>query len=72
MEILNLNLTGDFMNTAQEAIKNLQSMSKELERLSNNPKIFPTAYGAYLEQMAQEMYRNSNDLAQVAALYGDI
>ena len=72
MEILNLNLTGDFMNTAREAIKNLQVMSKELERLSNSPKVFPTAYGAYLEQMAQEMYRNSNDLAQLASYYGDI
>lgn len=60
------------MDTAQEAISNLQLMSKELERLSLNPKIFPTAYGAYLEQLAQDMYRNANELTSLASLYGDI
>jgi len=72
MERLNLNLTRDFMNTAQEAINNLQVMSKELERLSMNPKIFPTAFGAYLEQLSHQMYKDANDLTSLSSLYGDI
>lgn len=72
MERLNLNLTGEFMDTAAEAISNLQLMSKELERLSVSPKIYSTQFGAYLEQLSHEMWRNSNDLSSLSALYGDI
>jgi hypothetical protein len=72
MQRLNLNLTEDFMETAQEAIDNLKVMSQELERLANTPKMFSTDYGMYLEQMAHEMYRNSNELTYLASLYGDI
>jgi hypothetical protein len=72
MERLNLNLTRDFMDTAAEAVNNLQLMSKELERLSMSPKIFPTGFGAYLEQLSHQMYRDANDLASLSSLYGDI
>jgi len=72
MERLNLNLTRDYMNTAQEAINNLQVMSEELERLSMNPKIFPTQFGMYLQQLSHQMYRDANDLNSLSALYGDI
>ncbi len=72
MERLNLNLTGDYMNTAAEAISNLQLMSKELERLSMSPKIFPTGFGAYLEQLSHQMYKDANDLSSLSALYSDI
>ena len=60
------------MNTAQEAINNLQVMSDELARLSMNPKIFPTAFGAYLEQLSHQMYRDANDLTSLSAMYSDI
>ena len=72
MERLNLNLTRDYMDKASDAISNLQIMSKELERLSMNPKIYSTQFGAYLEQLSHEMWRNSNDLTSLSSLYGDI
>lgn len=72
MERLNLNLTRDYMDKASDAISNLQIMSKELERLSMSPKIYSTQFGAYLEQLSHEMWRNSNDLTSLSSLYGDI
>lgn len=72
MERLNLNLTEVFVDTAHDAIKNLQTMSKELERLSMSPKNYNTGFAAYLEQLSHEMYRSSNELKSLVSMYGDV
>ncbi len=66
------NLTGGFMNNAQEAISSLEVMSSELERLSNEPRNYNTDYSIFLAQLSAEMYRNANELKCVVGLYGDL
>ncbi len=72
MERLNLNLTGEFMDTAADAINSLQVLSKELDRLSMKGKIFPTDLGQYLEQISQDCHKYANELTWLSSLYGDI
>lgn len=58
------------MNEINEAINNLELMSKTLEKLSNKPENYNTYYSVYLEQMSWEMFKMSKELTQIGYAFG--
>ena len=72
MEILNLNLTGDFMDTQHDMINSLAVISESFKKYSLNPKVYNTQFGLYLEQMANQMEKDKIKLEYEVSYYGDI
>lgn len=53
-----------------EAIANMASTSKALEKFCNDPKNY-NSYGAQLlEQMSWELHKQANDLRELQYMYG--
>lgn len=58
------------MNEINEAINNLEAMSKTLEALSNKPENYNMYYAEYLAQMSWEMFKMSKELIQINHAFG--
>jgi hypothetical protein len=54
----------------QEAIANIDSTSKALEKFCNDPQNYNSAGAELLEMMSWELYKQSNDLRDLQSRYG--
>jgi len=72
MEILNLNLTGDFMKTGKDTISYMQQMIQDLELIAAEPQHYGKEVAHKLENLSYEMYRNVSELQSLIYMYGDI
>ena len=55
---------------AQDAIKNLESISEALEKAANKPENYNTEWSHYLEQMSWQMHKHANELRDLEYLLG--
>ena len=53
-----------------EAIANMASTSKALEKFCNDPKNYNSYASQFLEQMSWELHKQANDLREVQYMYG--
>ena len=60
------------MNEINEAINNLELMSKTLENMANRPENYNTYYSVYLEQYSWELYKMSKELTQIGYAFGGV
>lgn len=60
------------MEQIQESINTLETMSKTLEKLSNDPKHYNSYYAQYLEQISWEMFKMSKELVQINYAFGGV
>lgn len=51
---------------ANEAIKNLETMSAVLEKCANKPENYNTEWAYYLEQMSWSLHKHANDLREIS------
>jgi len=72
MEILNLNLTGEFMRNGNDTIIFMQQMIQDLELIAAEPKHYGSEVAHKLENLSYEMYRNVSELQSLIYMYGDI
>lgn len=54
---------------ANEAIKNLESISSALEKAANKPENYNTEWAYYLEQMSWSMHKHANELRELEYLF---
>lgn len=57
-------------NIIEEAIANMASTSKALEKFCNDPKNYNSYTSQLLEQMSWELYKQANDLRDIQYKYG--
>ena len=60
------------MNEINEAINNLDLMSKTLEKMANKPENYNTYYATYLEQYSWELFKMSKELVQISYTFGGL
>lgn len=72
MEILNLNLTEEFMMNGLDTINYMQQMIDDLEIVANDPRHFGKEVAHELEMLSYDMYKASNKLQELIYQYGDI
>mgnify|MGYP001593032526 FL=1 len=72
MEILNLNLTREFMRNGNDTISYMQQMIQDLELIANQPQHYGKEVAHKLENLSYEMYRNVSELQSLIYMYGDI
>jgi hypothetical protein len=72
MEILNLNLTEDWMDSVHDMINNLGAISDSFKKHSLKPEIYNTQFGAYLEQISIQMMKDKRKLEYQSSMYSDI
>lgn len=55
---------------ANEAINNLELMSKTLEKVANKPENYNTDWAYYLEQMSWSLHKQASELRELEYLFG--
>jgi hypothetical protein len=60
------------MNQINEAVNNLEIMSKTLEEMANKPENYNTYYAEYLEQYSWELFKMSKELVQIGYAFGGV
>jgi len=53
------------MNDANDAINNLERMSKAFEKFANKPENYNTEWASTLEQMSWVLYKEAKDLKDI-------
>ncbi len=60
------------MNEISNAIQNLETMSKALEKLSNDPKHYNSYYANHLEQLSWDLFKMGKELVQINYAFGGV
>jgi len=58
------------MNELSESIKTLAQVSDALQGFSNREENYNSSYAIYLDQLAAEMYKMSNELKEINYMFG--
>lgn len=59
------------MNSINEAIKNLQTISESLKICANKRENYNTDFGFYLGLISKQMNNHANDLENIIHAYGE-